>query len=716
MPVTYCELELRIEWRDRGRYLLTARFNDPTKDLESDLIEPVELAIDVEALRFNQVDSDEYGAQLTTMLFGPAQSPNPVRRALKQARDTVASSQHEGLRIRLAIQASAPELHALRWEALRDPEDGSALLISQQVWFSRFLSSLDFRFRPAPERGQLQALIVVPDPVDQHEKWGVVPIDRQAEIARVEEAFSKAPVDSGFAVRRTILSEPATVFNIVRKLREESADILFVVCHGLLTSEGDSRLLLEDDERKGKSVDGKELVQRLRDMSERPRVVILVSCDSAGSQTGGVLAAIGPRLIAAGVPAVLAMQGKISVESASKFMPAFLREFSRTGQVDQAVAFARGSISDRSDWWMPVLFMRLKTGRIWQSRPSVGSDFEKWTAVALDISGGNCVPVLGPGLVEGMFGSTRDIARQWAERYEFPLAPRDRDDLAQVAQYLAYRQSKFLAIEELRKELVRQIRASYPDELRQISAETDFDWMNKPVAAGKLDDLISKLGKVRRSKDEKDPHRLLSTLPFKVFINANRDNLLRDALIEQGKEPEVSLCTWIMQNGVSQHLGPSLPEGYVPSIEKPLIFQVFGSLAFPESLVLTEDDYFDFLIAVTRNETLSRLSVPTSVTAALAHSGMLLLGFQPDDWDFRVLLRGILKQPGAYAAMFRTRVAVQLSPIEGRILHPDRAIRYIQKYFSRHFAQQGDIETFWASPQEFIATLEEHCRAAAGGA
>ncbi|MDR5753004.1 CHAT domain-containing protein [Caballeronia sp. LZ024] len=681
------------------------RFNDPTRDLESDLIPATEVNINCAELSLQESDSDAYGACLTRMLFGGPDSR--VRRAFERARNTVQGG-GGGLRVRLAIQRSAKDLHALRWETLRDPSDGTRLLMHDQLWFSRFLSSQDFRFRPAPERSRLQALIVIADPTDQVTRWGLASIDRQVEKRRANLAFESAQTQNGFRVNRTTLAEPATVVNIVRKLRELKPDILYIVCHGMLTREGDPRLLLEDDEQRGRLADGEDLVQRLKGMTERPRVIIMASCESAGDAAGGMLAAIGPRLVFSGVPAVIAMQGKISVESLGVFMPAFLVELAATGQIDQAMAVARSAIADRPDWWMPTLFMRLKIGRIWQSSAPVTQDFQKWRALALDIQYGECVPVLGPGLIEGLLGSTRDVARQWAERYEFPLAPRDRDDLAQVAQYLAYHQSKRFAIEELRRELVALIRDSYQDELQHIAETTSVDWRTGDVNVGQLDKLISALGKEMRQKDPRDPHKLLATLPFKIFINANRDNLLRDALIEQGKTPQVCLCTWIVSNGVPHVFGDPLPQIFTPSDMQPLIFQVFGNLEYPASLVLTEDDYFEFLIAVTRNEKDREVSVPPVVWQELTLSGLLLLGFQPDDWDFRVLLRGILKQNGAALARDRTRVAVQLSPIEGRILHPDRAIRYIQKYFNWHFQPQGEIETFWASPREFIEKLVQH--------
>ncbi len=150
---------------------------------------------------------------------------------------------------------------------------------------------------------------------------------------------------------------------------------------------------------------------------------------------------------------------------------------------------------------------------------------------------------------------------------------------------------------------------------------------------------MSHIGRRQRELNKRDPHLLLAKLDIAVFVSANRDNLLRDALRDIGKEPVVHLCTWIMHNDTPQRIGPELPRDYVPSIQQPLIFQAFGNLEYPTSLVLTEDDYFDFLIAVTRNEAMNAVSIPAPVSSALSGSGLLLLGFQPEDWDFLAALR-----------------------------------------------------------------------------
>jgi len=79
----------------------------------------------------------------------------------------------------------------------------------------------------------------------------------------------------------------------------------------------------------------------------------------------GTLGALGPLLAAAGVPAVIAMQGNIRMSTADRFMPQFLAELAKDGHIDRAMGKARGHILDCADYWMPALFMRLSDGLIW---------------------------------------------------------------------------------------------------------------------------------------------------------------------------------------------------------------------------------------------------------------------------------------------------------------------------------------------------------------
>src|SRR5262249_44334123 len=147
-----------------------------------------------------------------------------------------------------------------------------------------------------------------------------------------------------------------------------------------------------------------------------------------GSKTAsGTLSALGPRLAEAGIPAVIAMQGNVLLTTIARFMPAFFTELRRDGQIDCAMGVARGmaALEKCPDYWMPVLFMRLRSGRIWYT-PGFGADggdkYEGWPTIKAAVARQKATPIIGPGVIESLVGSTRSIATQWAEQYHFPLA------------------------------------------------------------------------------------------------------------------------------------------------------------------------------------------------------------------------------------------------------------------------------------------------------
>src|SRR5439155_12338554 len=193
---------------------------------------------------------------------------------------------------------------------------------------------------------------------------------------------------------------------------------------------------------------------------------------------------------------------------------------------------------DRPDSWMPVLFTRLKSGCIWTVPGSQGGEqpFEKWPALIMSIREGRCTPILGPGLISFLLDSPREIAQRWADTYRFPMAPRDREDLPQVAQYLAVMQSDpEFPLAELDKYLTQEMWVRYgsqlPDTLRRAP----------------LDALMTEVGRQRRERDEAEPHRVLANLPLPIYITTNPVNLLAEALSATGdppKDPQVVLCRW----------------------------------------------------------------------------------------------------------------------------------------------------------------------------
>ncbi len=681
MATEPADLEIGLyRYGEAENYVVELRFSQP--ESEADIPpERSEVAVDIDGLRALALDPEAYGKRLGESLFTDA-----VRNFFDKARVS-AQTLDQPLRLRLFIDSSARELHGLRWETLRDPKDNTLLFTRENILFSRYLSSLDWRPVRLRPKSELSALIVIANPANL-DRYQLAPVDVAGELVRAKAGLG--------AMRTAELASggQANLNNLAAQLRE-GYDILYLVCHGALVK-GEAWLWLEDAEGNVARVSGSDLLARLNEVQQRLRLVVLASCQSSGTgdtaQSGdqGALAALGPRLAEAGIPAVIAMQGNVTMRTVAEFMPEFFQELQKDGLIDQAMAVARGAVrgSGRPDWWIPTLFMRLKSGRIWYEKgfrdPKA---FEKWPALLRNIRKGQCTPILGPGLFEPLLGSTRDIARRWAEQFRYPLAPHQREDLPQVAQFLSVNQDKGFPRDELGEYLRREIKMRYLDDLPESLRN----------GSASLDELLNTVGAKRRASDPLDPHKVLAQLPFPIYITTNPDNLLVAALKEAGKDPQVELCPWNEYIEQAGSISEQQPD-YRPAPERPLVYYLFGRLGEPDSLVITEDDSFDYLIGVTSNKDL----IPSAVRRKLADTALLFLGFQMEDWNFRVLYRSIMGQEGRGRRSRYAHVAAQIDPEGGQLLEPDRARKYLETYF-----QGADISIYWGSADDFLKELSQ---------
>lgn len=357
----HADLELSLRPLGDGACALDMRFSRPADEADvrpAAALEPVRL--DLEALRALALDPAAYGAALTAALFA-----DPDARALYGRACAVAASLDLPLRLRLQVEPGPGLPPDIRWETLRDPEDGTPLALAERVLLSRYLAGDDWRPVRRRPRGALRALVAVANPADlaDYAPGGrpLAPIDSDAELERARAALGDIPVTALAA------DGEATLERIVAALRD-GYDILYLVCHGALAA-GAPRLWLEDEHGLAQIVPGAELAARVRELPRPPMLVVLASCQSAGAAASadeGTLAALGPRLAEAGVPAVLAMQGNVALATMARFAPVFFAELRRDGQVDRAAAAARAAVADRDDWWAPALFMRLRDGCIWE--------------------------------------------------------------------------------------------------------------------------------------------------------------------------------------------------------------------------------------------------------------------------------------------------------------------------------------------------------------
>lgn len=353
--MNHADFELFIFRSSPASYGLTIRFRQPAAGLDRSF--SGSWTPDMDALRGQEMDPAGYGASLAGQLLADPKARGRFDEAL-----AVAASQQTPLHLRLFIADDAAALHSLRWETLRLPDSAAPLAVGEWLRFSRYLDSDGWRPVRVAAQGALRALIAIASPD--------VSGTTLAEVRTADElSAAKRGLDGIPAVELATRGQ-VTLDNLMACLRD-GCDILYLAAHGMIV-EGEPQVLLERADGGRAWTTGRELAARFAELAHQPSLVVLVSCQSAGTgeaeptgQDDGALAGLGPRLAAAGAPAVVAMQGNLTMTTAAAFMPVLLRELRRDGQVDRAVAVARGAVRERPDWWMPVLFTRLLDGRIW---------------------------------------------------------------------------------------------------------------------------------------------------------------------------------------------------------------------------------------------------------------------------------------------------------------------------------------------------------------
>jgi tetratricopeptide (TPR) repeat protein len=355
------DLEIGLRWRN-GAFDVYLEYDDSEDVGDRRQYGDNPVVIDVAALAQFVADDQAYGENLSRMLFGADRKITIFYNMAK----AVADSRNIPLHFRLFVDPAAPvEYHLVRWESLRDPDDGSVIATKRNFLMSRYLSHSGWRPLALPQRHDLRALVAIANPsnLSAYAPKGVplTNISVADELARAQDALA------GIQVTKLVSPGEASL-EMISDALDAGIDILYLVCHGALVK-GQPRLYLERPDGTARLAAGSELAKRVSELERRPTLAVLCSCYSAGAgdegtaSDEGALAPLGPSLAAAGVAAVVAMQGNVTRKTANAFLTAFFGALRKDGIVDRAVAIARGAVSDRSDWWMPVLFSRLTKGR-----------------------------------------------------------------------------------------------------------------------------------------------------------------------------------------------------------------------------------------------------------------------------------------------------------------------------------------------------------------
>jgi hypothetical protein len=370
--------------RIRGRASAAAGYPVEAQLADGSRHEGTPLVLDRGALLAAESDPD--ASRYGRLLF-EALCTGPVGVALRTA---IEGAGDDGARIRLEIDPAAPELEAIRWERLYRERRGTWVPASTagDTPFSRYRALPTAEPRAIATR-PVRILLAVSNPTNL--PGGLQPIEVAEEIETLRQAFRAAAatddvdvtvlpgrtglppelVGSLEADGFTIVDGPTTLPQLVRRLSD--SHIVHLVAHGAYRAPEpdqppESALFLEDQDGAWDPVTATQLVERFAATEAAPALVYLSACETgrAADALGHPFLGLAPRLVDAGAAAVVAMQAPVPVATARTLTFDFYRELLERGVVDVALNAARGVVfdPDRLHWTIPVLFSRLREGRL----------------------------------------------------------------------------------------------------------------------------------------------------------------------------------------------------------------------------------------------------------------------------------------------------------------------------------------------------------------
>ena len=303
----------------------------------------------------------EFGKQITVRLFPSSEIRNFIERAIEKA------GQDGCIRIRLVIRH--PKLAQIPWEFCYLPQSkdedsyDNFLVLNPKYSMVRY-EPIDSSPSKITKENQesLRLLAVTADPL------GNLNLEMEQEV--IEKALK------GFDVKEINLNwEPfinnPTVDELISKLHK-GADLFHFAGHGVFTeseiedSRGIGNLVLLNKKTEGANelFPANELAIHLQQAGVR--VAVLGACETGRRDGVSPWTGIAPAVMKQGIPAVLAMQYKVSDNEAIAFSKRFYTALAAGLTLDEAVSLGRREMYNESkqgyEWAVPVLYMRSPDG------------------------------------------------------------------------------------------------------------------------------------------------------------------------------------------------------------------------------------------------------------------------------------------------------------------------------------------------------------------
>jgi hypothetical protein len=316
-----------------------------------------------------------------------------------------------------------------------------------------------------------------------------------------------------------------------------------------------------------------------------------------------------------------------------------------------------------------------------------------WYFITEQIYQKKFVPIISNQVIhDSLFGSD-SVVPAWADNINYPLA--DNGNLTRVAQFLSVTiqdptRARSSYLQFLKQSLLELARME-PD-----ASQSFLDQVKSELRGLTFSQLATERLRCLDFKEETDnPLSILAALDIPIYLTTSYHRFMEAALRAAGKTSHTEVYCW------RETLEANIPPGckadpdFAPDVQSPLVYHLHGIDDYPDSLVLTEDDYLEFLVNVTQD--FNTDAIPSTVRNALSSSLLLILGYDLNGWDLRVLLHGLIK-----GKPLRPRsVAIQIMPGQEDSIKDTAQFReYLQKYFG-----QVRFDVYWGAPQTFMKNL-----------
>jgi hypothetical protein len=342
----YQNLDLRIEGKPGETYRVRV-LAEGMDEVEGSLALSPECQKIVDALQ--QVETLEMGSSLPMdlgLMLHQCLFHDSVRDTMLLSLGGVFRDDEKGMRIRLML--SPPELAALPWEVLCDPRTKSYLSTSGKTPLIRYITSGE-PIKSLRVDSPVRVLVLIPD-------GSGLDVDK-------EEGIITAALKALDTVDINVIKGNVTRSQIKQLLNDQQYHIIHFIGHGTFKAD-QGYLVIDPDERDGGLISADDFADFFTDYPSL-KLVVLNCCQGGQVSSKDKYAGMAAKLVASGMPAVVAMQYPISDDAALVFAREFYLKLCKgwsRGQVDMAISHARQRIykevKEPMAFATPVLFLR----------------------------------------------------------------------------------------------------------------------------------------------------------------------------------------------------------------------------------------------------------------------------------------------------------------------------------------------------------------------